>query len=264
MGMEPSQSQDRSHLEGDRYAAGWMRAKAGGDPSVELLIHPELDRLVGAAVQSGGKTLLDAGCGDGSRSLFLLTRFPELKITAGDYNQQLVVQAVANLPTANVAKLDLGVRFPYEPASFDALICVNVLMHLDDQQMANAAKEAVRVLGEGRQAFFVTVHSDWAKAMKYPIGTRGQYWRMRPDIPGGKHEEHYPTEEHLTGVFTIDGATTVVNRLVIPERQEYIKAGFPNDSKLDRHCSFSGTALFSCVTMTKTTGWLDGSFKSRT
>lgn len=94
------------------------------------------EKLLEVVRQSGCETLLDAGCGEGFVVDFLLSRMPELKITGVDVSEKAIEYAkehfgeTARFRTGSVYKL------PFSDKSFDAVLCSEVLEHLDDPNRA--------------------------------------------------------------------------------------------------------------------------------
>jgi ubiquinone/menaquinone biosynthesis C-methylase UbiE len=82
----------------------------------------------------GCKSILDAGCGNGRYTRFLLRRAdPDAQITGFDYSRQMLRRARERLhtPRATHIAADLA-RLPYTDAAFDAIVCGWVLEHLPD------------------------------------------------------------------------------------------------------------------------------------
>src|SRR5437588_9169064 len=122
------------------------------------------------------KSVLDAGCGEGE----LLRR----DVLSGEYpivSLDRSVQSLAEIRTHTVGgSLVCGsvFRLPFAPSRFDAVLCLEVLEHLEDP--AAAVRELARV---ARQAVVVSVPYE----PYFQIGNllRGKY-------PGrlGNHPEH--------------------------------------------------------------------------
>jgi len=97
-----------------------------------------------------GSLVLDAGCGSG-RHLRGLAKLPDLRIVGIDRNAKDLNDAqtaLKNMPDALsenylVCRADIN-RLPFDSASFDCVICSEVLEHIPEHE--NALKELVRVL----------------------------------------------------------------------------------------------------------------------
>jgi SAM-dependent methyltransferase len=97
----------------------------------------------------GCKSILDAGCGNGRYTHFLLREADsDARITGFDYSQQMLRRARTRLnsPRATHVAADLA-RLPYADASFDAAVCGWVLEHLPDPRPG--LRELARVLRPG-------------------------------------------------------------------------------------------------------------------
>jgi Methylase involved in ubiquinone/menaquinone biosynthesis len=94
--------------------------------------------------------VLDAGCGSG-RHLRALAKIPDLKIIGIDRNSSDLNDALTslkNMPDASsddylVSRADIK-NLPFASASFDYVICSEVLEHIPEHE--NALKELVRIL----------------------------------------------------------------------------------------------------------------------
>ncbi|MCK7477499.1 MAG: class I SAM-dependent methyltransferase [Candidatus Moduliflexus flocculans] len=89
-----------------------------------------------------GSVVLDAGCGSG-RHLRALAKLPDLKIVGIDRNAKDVADALAalkNMPDAlssdyQVTQADIN-ALPFDDASFDCVICSEVLEHIPEHEKA--------------------------------------------------------------------------------------------------------------------------------
>ena len=94
----------------------------------------------------GCKSILDAACGNGRYSKFLLRwADPDAKLTAFDLSPNMVLRARARLKSDRVtfAIADLT-KLPYADGAFDAIVCGWVLEHLPQPEMG--LRELARVL----------------------------------------------------------------------------------------------------------------------
>jgi SAM-dependent methyltransferase len=97
----------------------------------------------------GCKRILDAGCGNGRYTRFLLRRAdPDALITGFDYSQQMIRRARQRQGTERATYLAADLtRLPYKDAAFDAIVCGWVLEHLPDPRPG--LRELARVLCPG-------------------------------------------------------------------------------------------------------------------
>jgi ubiquinone/menaquinone biosynthesis C-methylase UbiE len=110
------------------------------------------DRLAGRLIRPDGfdvrgcKHILDAGCGNGRYSVYLLkTADPDATLTAFDLSQGMLARARKRLPNARVTFAAADVtKLPYRTATFDAAVCGWMLEHLPDPRPG--LRELARVL----------------------------------------------------------------------------------------------------------------------
>jgi SAM-dependent methyltransferase len=113
----------------------------------------------------GCKHILDAGCGNGRYTRFVLREAdPDAMITGFDYSQQMLQRARGRLQTdrATHVAADLT-RLPYADRSFDAIVCGWVLEHLPDPRPG--LKELARVLQPGGKLLLLATEDTWTGAM---------------------------------------------------------------------------------------------------
>ena len=112
------------------------------------------DRCILAQV--GGPRILDAGCGEGITLQKLIEGFPEAEIEAVDIDSENVrICGEHGLRVRQASLYDL----PYKDASFDTVLLVEVIEHLDAPEKALAELARVTRLG-GR--FIIVYPVDWA------------------------------------------------------------------------------------------------------
>jgi ubiquinone/menaquinone biosynthesis C-methylase UbiE len=152
--IESKQQKTRSESDYKRFVTSHYDGIAGALTAVTGVItgHEALaGRLIrpGAFDVRGCKSILDAACGNGRYSLFLLKHAdPDARITAFDLSQNMLARARRRLNSDRVthAAADLT-RLPYPDAAFDAIVCGWVLEHLPDPRPG--LRELTRVLRPG-------------------------------------------------------------------------------------------------------------------
>ena len=79
--------------------------------------------------------VLEIGCGSGAMAAEILRRFPDVRLTATDYDQSMVDVAAERLapfgPRAEVRQAD-ATSLPFDDASFDAALSFIMLHHVVD------------------------------------------------------------------------------------------------------------------------------------
>src|SRR5882757_7140626 len=113
----------------------------------------------------GCKRILDAGCGNGRYSKFILKQADaDALITGFDLSQRMLKRARRRIPNPRVSlsSADLT-RLPYPDAFFDALVCGWVLEHLPDPRPG--LKELARVLAPGGKFLLMTTEDTLTGSM---------------------------------------------------------------------------------------------------
>jgi SAM-dependent methyltransferase len=119
----------------------------------------------GAFDVRGCKRILDAGCGNGRYSKFLLREAePDAVLTAFDLSPQMLKRARARLPGERVthAVADLT-RLPYANETFNAVVCGWVLEHLPDPRPG--LTELARILKPGGKLLLMATEDTFTGAM---------------------------------------------------------------------------------------------------
>jgi SAM-dependent methyltransferase len=113
----------------------------------------------------GAKRILDAGCGNGRYSRFLLRQADaDARIAGFDYSRQMLQRARRRLHSDRAALVAADLtRLPYADAAFDAAICGWVLEHLPDPRLGLG--ELARVLRPGGKLLLLTTEDTLAGAM---------------------------------------------------------------------------------------------------
>ncbi|MGB9300650.1 MAG: methyltransferase domain-containing protein [Anaerolineae bacterium] len=115
------------------------------NPLQRLLIwhfHRRVGELVGAA---HARSILDVGCGEGFAIDYLLRADGQLRIQGLDYDWPALRQAKEKHPGVLFQMGDIR-RLPYASASFDLVLCLEVLEHLAEP--VPALEELRRVTGQ--------------------------------------------------------------------------------------------------------------------
>jgi SAM-dependent methyltransferase len=119
----------------------------------------------GAFDVRGCKRILDAGCGNGRYTRFLLRDAgPGALVTAFDLSQTMLRRARQRLRSERVthAAVDLT-RLPYPDACFDAVVCGWVLEHLPDP--LPGLRELARVMSPGGKLLLLVTEDTFTGTM---------------------------------------------------------------------------------------------------
>jgi ubiquinone/menaquinone biosynthesis C-methylase UbiE len=168
--LESSEPHRRALGDYKRFIQGHYDGMAGALTAVTGLVtgHEALaGRLIrpGAFDVRGCKRILDAACGNGRYSKFLLRHAdPDAVVTAFDLSPRMLDRARGRLGGRRVshAVADLT-RLPYADASFDAVVCGWVLEHLPDP--APGLRELARVLQAGGKLLLLSTEDTLTGAL---------------------------------------------------------------------------------------------------
>jgi SAM-dependent methyltransferase len=113
----------------------------------------------------GCKSILDAGCGNGRYTRFLLREADvDARITAFDYSQQMLHRARKRLGNVRASQVAADLtRLPYAARSFDAIVCGWVLEHLPDPRPG--LNELARVLKPGGKVLLLATEDTFFGAI---------------------------------------------------------------------------------------------------
>lgn len=168
--LESKEQEKRSFEDYRHFVQNHYDGFAGALTSVTGLLNGH-EALAGKLIRPGAfdirgcKRLLDAGCGNGRYTSFLLRQAdPDASITCFDYSQKMLRRARKRVRSDRVthAAADLT-RLPYANASFDAIVCGWVLEHLPDPSMG--LSELARVLKPGGKLLLMCTEDTLSGAM---------------------------------------------------------------------------------------------------
>jgi ubiquinone/menaquinone biosynthesis C-methylase UbiE len=152
--LESKDPRRRSFADYRRY----IRRRYDGLPGALTAVTGRLtghETLAGRLIRRDGfdvrgcKRILDAGCGNGRYSKFLLSEADaDASITGFDYSRQMLHRARKRLHSDRVTHVAADLtRLPYADGCFDAVVCGWVLEHLPDPRPG--LQELARVLRPG-------------------------------------------------------------------------------------------------------------------
>src|SRR5436190_7843154 len=169
--LESSKPHKQDFKSYKRFIQGHYDGIAGALTAVTGLLtgHEALaGRLIrpGAFDVRGCKRMLDAACGNGRYSKFLLKHAdPDALLTSFDLSPKMLLRAQARLknPRVTHAVADLT-RLPYADGTFDAIVCGWVLEHLPDPLVG--LRELARVLSPGGKLLLLCTEDTLTGAMR--------------------------------------------------------------------------------------------------
>ena len=103
-----------------------------------------------------GQRILDIGCGDGRFCYYLKSE--NAVIYGVDYSERAVAFATIMNPQANFQLGDLTGRLPFDDTSFDQIVLVDTLEHIQPHLIPHAMKEIHRVLNYEGQLIIAVPH----------------------------------------------------------------------------------------------------------
>jgi len=126
----------------------------------------------------GCKRILDAGCGNGRYTKFILKQAdPDAFITAFDLSQRMLRRARRKLNSPRVSHVSADLtHLPYPDGYFDAVVCGWVLEHLREPR--HGLRELSRVLAPGGKLLLLTTEDTVTGSMCSRLWHCRTYSRM--------------------------------------------------------------------------------------
>jgi len=146
------------------------------NPVVKRLINAFYSRLIEIIGPLSPTTVLDAGCGEGETLRRLISSLPK-KIDAIDVDPECIHRAVIGMPNIRFSVQTIY-DLHFEPDSFDLVLCLEVLEHL--QFPEKAVIELARVC---RKDLIISVPHE-------PLFRIGSFLRGKYISRLGNHPEH--------------------------------------------------------------------------
>lgn len=137
---------DQHSAQADEFAARYARLEAAPYATCFAYSRRRLEHLLAAALPASADRvrLLDVGCGTGHHLAALRAR--GFDVAGVDGSPEMVAHARANNPGVEIARSDVE-RLPFPDASFDVVVCIEVLRYLPD--IRTCLREMARVLRPG-------------------------------------------------------------------------------------------------------------------
>jgi ubiquinone/menaquinone biosynthesis C-methylase UbiE len=113
----------------------------------------------------GCKRILDAGCGNGRYSKFLLRwADPDAVVTGFDLSQRMLKRARRRLRSPRVSHVAADLtKIPFASGLFDAVVCGYVLEHLPDPRLG--LTELARVMRPGAKMLLLVTEDTFTGSM---------------------------------------------------------------------------------------------------
>lgn len=146
------------------------------NPLRQALIKNFLERVAQMLSGVSWQSLLDVGCGEGFVDYYLDRRFPGKLIKGADSDRDVLEVARAINPALDFIATD-GKSLPFGDNSFDAVICIEMLEHVEDY--GKVIDELMRV---SRGPCLVSVPGwPWYQATNFLIGKNWARLGEHPD-----------------------------------------------------------------------------------
>jgi cyclopropane fatty-acyl-phospholipid synthase-like methyltransferase len=160
---------------------------------------PEVVALADRLAASGGRRILDIGCGTGRHVLYLAGR--GFAVTGTD-NSPKAVSICRNRLTENGLESDIieqdMVDMEFGERSFEGAISTHVIHHVTYATLKKIIDQITRYLAPGGYSAWTTPtprHHDWGRGTEIEPGT----W-VDPELEGGI-PHHYCTEEEVRALL---------------------------------------------------------------
>ena len=147
-----------------------------GNPVVQRLLARFFAELRSVVAPLAPESVLDAGCGEGEAIARLAELLPE-RVAAVDLEPSCVAQVRERHPSVS-ASTGSVTDLRFEDDSFDLVLCLEVIEHVDDP--ARAVRELARVAG--RNLVVSVPHEPWFRL--------GSLLRGKHVTALGNHPEH--------------------------------------------------------------------------
>lgn len=164
---------DHASFDPTIYRSGYrryFRPEEARDPFAALYAEKR-ERVLAHFASGAPRRIVDVGGGFGRLSGPLAQRH---HVVHCDLGAEMLVEArTRNGPSLALVQAD-GRQLPFEHGSFDAVLALDLLVHLDD--LEGGLRELTRVLAPGGEIVFDTTNADAWWVLRYPAYTN---WRPR-------------------------------------------------------------------------------------
>src|SRR5215471_16936034 len=151
-------------------------------------LRPEFEGFLHDLQAGPGERLLDVGCGAGGPALFS-TQNTGCSVVGVDINPEGIATARARAKELGLADratfqlTDVGTKLPFEDESFDAILCVEAVIHFPNRP--ELFQEWRRVLREGGRVLFTDPVVITGLVTDEELATRSSIAKFTFSPPGG-------------------------------------------------------------------------------
>lgn len=146
-------------------------------PLRRFFLYRFLTKILSEIEKEKPQSILDIGCGEGEADKFFLKRNASLKVLGIDIDSEALKEAKINCPQIEIKKADVY-KLPFPDNSFDLVLCLEVLEHLEKPD--EALKEIKRVC---YNKAIITVPNE-------PLFSLASFFSGKYLKSLGKHPEH--------------------------------------------------------------------------
>ena len=168
-------------------------ASAYQDKFMELDLYNDTYDTFCQLVKKPNAKVLEVGCGPGNITKYILSKRPDLKITATDVAPNMLKLAKANNPTARFKLLDCR-EMEKLTDKFDAVISGFCMPYLSREDCAKFIQASHGLLNSNGILYFSTIEGDYQRS-GYETGSSGQH----------KMYVYYHEESYLRQALTACG-----------------------------------------------------------
>ena len=143
--------------------------------------------IITRSIDKSTKTLLDLGCGDGETMGFI-NKGKKLIATGVDAHQPYLTQCKLRGIYAQLHCCDIR-SLPFEPKSFDVVMCLQVLEHLENEEGVRLLRQIEQIarrqvildipVGKWEQGAFEDNSFQRHKSAWYPIDLKNRGYKIR-------------------------------------------------------------------------------------
>ena len=167
------------------------------DKYMKLDLYNDSFALFCSLIRQKGATILDAACGPGNITHYLLQQRPDYKILGTDLAPKMLELAQANNPKADFQRLDIRALKLLEH-KFDGVICGFGLPYLSREEAVKFIGDLPQILHPKGVVYLSTMEDDYEKS-----GFKGSSSGEGPQVYIHYHEVGYLSETLQKNGFNI-------------------------------------------------------------
>lgn len=192
---------DATRIEASRdFALFWLAYRNQSSGPLEKLLYPSILSQIGELDE---KTVLDAGCGDGSFLNLISTAKDGTRLIGCDINATLL-ETARNRLLKGTEFIEVDVANGLEmisDSSIDLIVSSCLLIHLNDEDVEIALREFCRILKRTGRMIIAVIHPDWAQRMYDVNHVSEDVITTRKSANGVQWREWYRDDEFYDLLF---------------------------------------------------------------